>query len=152
LRQIVADIWSLAEHLKVIPTNVGWRKDGANVMGRGLAKQAEGRYPGLAEWYGGACQKMTSGPRIHLYEDLILFPVKPLNEDAPWLSWRSEASLEVIEKSAQQLARLARIFHLAGEIAVPLVGCGNGRLKEEDVLPILERYLNDNRFILVRAG
>ena len=152
------DIWDYA-CLKVVPTNIGWRKDGSNVMGRGVAQQAARRYPGLAAWYGRECQRMlqsahrdynTGEPTWGLrgYRDLILFPVKPLNFDAPWLSWRQRASLELIRYHTEMLAESMR---LAPEpIALPLVGCGNGGLPPSEVLRVLRWHLEDDRFILVR--
>ena len=41
LKQLNCDIWDLSmDYAIVILTNIGWRKDGNNVMGAGLAKQA----------------------------------------------------------------------------------------------------------------
>ncbi len=75
----------------------------------------------------------------------MLFPVKPLDALEPNMSWRQEANLTLIERSANQLA------HLPGEdpVAVPLVGCGNGGLDPADVRPILDLKLKGDRFVLV---
>lgn len=145
------DIWACEKtHLIVIPTNIGWKRTGENVMGRGLALQAERKYPQLPLWYGQQCEKRRTETPVLGYEHapLILFPVKPLNEDQPSLSWKSKASLDLIERSARQLSELCPDW----DIAVSLVGCGNGGLEMADVRPILDRHLSGKRFVLVLQG
>lgn len=137
----------------VIPTNIGWKVDGSNVMGRGLARLVASIYPGLPKDYGAICQKYgekTTCAVISGYDAaLIMFPVKPLNREAPWMSWKSMGSLELIERSAKHLAELEPSLPGGLPIAVPAVGCGNGGLDLSDVKPILERHLVSDRFILV---
>lgn len=138
--------------LLVIPTNIGWKADGRNVMGAGLAKEAAARWHGLAEWYGKFCCEHREDTPVVRYEwsPLILFPVKPMSKLGPAMSWRLFASLELIERSAIQLSRWFEETEWKDSIAVPAVGCGNGRLRETDVIPVLEKHLVDDRFILVR--
>lgn len=132
----------------VIPTNIGWKRDGANVMGAGLAKQAAARYPGAAAWYGAWCADHPGEPCVVAYPlaPIIFFPTKPLNWQAPYLSWQGSADLATIERSAKALAS----WPGKEPVAVPLVGCGNGGLLAADVVPILERCLTKKRFVLVR--
>ena len=153
MRKARGDIWHWhdADWWIVIPTNIGWKRNGENVMGRGLAREAARRFDGLALWYGlhcrdhGASAGVVTWPLHHL----IMFPVKPLREDAPWLSWQQKADLGLIQRSAWELSQLKlRGFLQGAPIAVPAVGCGNGRLKLEQVEPILAAYL-DNDFTLV---
>lgn len=146
MKQIRGDMFSPAfeEYRKVIPTNIGWRKDGKNVMGRGLALYGTKRYPDLSFWYGQFCQQHGIATPVVAYPNspLILFPTKPL-ADVPYLSWTEPSSLELIKISTRQLAEFD------GKIVLPLVGCGNGHLSPEDVIPILEEHLKDDRFVLV---
>lgn len=143
------DIWKLvASHLLVIPTNIGWKpRDGRNVMGKGLALQAAGKHPYFPLWYGLECMKKRAETPVLLYPHapLIAFPVKPLNEATPWLSWKSKADLGLIERSAKQLAEM-KTDH---PVAVSMVGCGAGGLEMADVRPILDKYLSDPRFTLI---
>ena len=145
------NIWDHhTSHHIVIPTNIGYkRKGGANVMGRGLAAQAAKRFPDLPRWYGEYCRTFGKDTPVVVYPEarLILFPVKPLNEAAPWMSWKAEADLGLIKRAAKQLAHV----HV-GPVAVSLVGCGNGGLDMDDVRPILDRHLSDKRFTLVLWG
>lgn len=160
MREGVGDLWSyLGSAWVVIPTNLGWTKEGLNVMGAGVAREAARRFPTLPHVYGIDCMHFKSEPRVVSYDVMLLpgmvrtgrvvcFPTKPLNVDAPHLSWRSPASLALIERSADQLAQMAQDH--AAEVALPLVGCGLGGLREVDVLPVLHKYLIQDRFILVR--
>jgi hypothetical protein len=132
----------------VIPTNIGWRSDGANVMGAGLAAQAKYRYPGIDHWYGLHCRTNSRmyGHCVaqHPQHPLIFFPTKALDPGHPALSWRRSSDLITIVQSLTALKRIS------GEIALPLVGCGNGGLPLESVLPLLQSRLDDDRFTLVR--
>lgn len=147
IQAVRGDIWTYEPtHLLVIPTNIGWKANGQNVMGRGLALQAAGRYPDLASWYGLQCRTYKAHTPVMVYPDapLILFPVKPLNVEQPSMSWKERATLALIERSASQLAAMP-----VRTVAVSMVGCGNGGLDMADVRPILDRHLSDGRFTLV---
>lgn len=163
MKQVSGDIWKLARRLHdhiVVPTNQGYRKNGTNVMGRGLAYQARMRWPDLEMDYGQICMEYGPDTPVTLMRpkgsnprNLILFPVKPLDQAQPWMSWRLPASLVLIERSAMQLRTIAKMLE-AGQsgasIYLPHVGCGNGGLSEEQVIPVLEKQLFDtNNIILV---
>ena len=147
-RQI--NIWTLlGTHQICIPTNIGWRKDGTNVMGTGLAFQAAQKYPALALWYGRRCQDMGSDVGLQYYETgkLILFPTKPLHTGAPWLSWQGMSSPSLIEKGLKQLVAFSNDRDRT-PVALPMLGCGAGGLSTKIVLKLLERYLHEDRFVL----
>jgi len=151
MREVYGNLWDFhgKGYSLVVPTNLGWRRDGSNVMGRGVASQAAHKFPDLPQIYGEVCQDMAARgvAEIWFYEGLIFFPTKPLDEKKPWLSWMGRSVAAVVEKSTMQLAAWSN----PGErIALPLVGCGNGGLPEEVVLPILRYHLKADRFMLVR--
>lgn len=146
--KVIGNIWDWLDRDTriVIPVNIGWKSDGTNVMGAGLAREAAQRYPGLPFWWGQTCKTLKEKTPVMIYSPqptIILFPTKPLNPEKPYLSWKQKASLELIERSAQQLARIE------GRIALPMVGCGNGALDPKKVEPILQKYLSEDRFTLV---
>ena len=146
--ETVGNIWDFhPAHYVVVPTNIGWVQAGYNVMGAGVAKQAFYRYPKIAGIYGGFCQEHGSIAGILVLDDcrLIMFPVKPLDDEHPELSWKRPATTGLITDSAEELGKLKSL----DKVVLPLVGCGNGGLNEPDVLPILHEYLDD-RFTLVR--
>ncbi len=135
-------------HLKVVPINLGWKSSGANVMGRGVARQAAAKFPDLAMWLGQVCKNMASADmvKINRYSNLLMFPVKPLFKNAPHLSWQGDADFDLVERSARELASL---WGSNQPIVLPLVGCGNGGLSPKKVLPMLFKHLHKDRFTLV---
>lgn len=147
MKIVIGNIWAheFDDHLRVIPVNIGWKANGENVMGRGVARQAATRFPNLQAWYGWRCEAMAGNACLYRYYDLVLFPVKPLNKEKPYLSWQQPASLELIRASARQLASQ----YYTERVVLPLVGCGNGELDPVDVLPILDDILCAPGFVLV---
>lgn len=125
----------------LVTTNSYIRNDGALVMGRGAAKQLALMYPILPLMLGRNILKscghlgeynidtLTNGSGI----TLGAFQVK--------FNFSDEADLDLIKRSCDELHRMAcedeRVFH------VNFPGIGNGRLKYNDVLPIVET-LPDN--------
>lgn len=153
MKEIIGNIWDWYErrHWIVITTNIGWKSDGSNPMGAGIAKKAAEIDPELPMWYGAKCKKYGSNTATLPYkkEKFILFPTKPLDIGKPWLSWQQDSNLALIARSTKQLAKLADILCLK-TVVLPMVGCGNGGLQSKQVLPVLRHYLDD-RFILVHT-
>lgn len=141
MRIIQGDLWDWHDrgHTIVVTTNIGWDPETErNNMGAGVALQAAIRFPWLSRKYGQYCRRHGAATTVvHLQRSrLVLFPVKPLTEGDPERSWSQDASLQLIEKSATELAAL-RITN----VAMALPGCGNGGRRKEEVMPILERHL-----------
>lgn len=159
-------------HKRVVTTNIGWDPmTERNNMGAGTVLEACSRVPEIARLYGRFCRLLRENtpvitlPRLvnlmatqigytfshatvcamqERLDDLIFFPVKPLMcDEDPSRSWDQKAWLPLIERSAAELALIP------GKIALTLPGCGNGGLDPAEVLPVLERHLADNRFLLV---
>jgi hypothetical protein len=141
----------------VVTTNIGWKKDGSNPMGAGVAKIAAQKYPELPGWYGRRCKQYGAETAVCYYKTakFFLFPTKPLDEDKPWMSWKNDSDPDLIRKSVIQLEALVDILTSKGKfipkVALPMVGCGNGNLRPRDVLPILREVLDD-RFILLESS
>jgi hypothetical protein len=128
--------------LFLITTNPIRRKDGAVVMGRGIAKEAATRYPQLPYDFGRVLGE-EADQWVESYVDPIgeydhqmigYFMVKD--------HWRDNAKISIIEKSSYYLERIAS-FMPAKRYDLNFPGIGNGKLKREDVLPLLQR-LPDN--------
>lgn len=138
------NMWSVFNDTDIfmITTNPIIRKDGAVVMGRGIALEAKNRYPSLPYDFGKALKELH--PEIdqqnvgfigkYEYTNVWFFMVKD--------HWQNEASLDIIERS---------VFHLKHGFAdmdkkridLNFPGIGNGRLKRDAVLPLLQS-LPDN--------
>lgn len=147
--EIEDDIWAYWPHAWIaIPTNIGWTDVGMNIMGVGLAKQAADRCPDLPLWYGSWCKTFGEATPVMANREhcIVLFPTKPLDANKPNLSWKQPSSLGLIERGLKQLVEL----DIQGDVMVPLLGCGAGRLIPSEVVPLMKRYLTDNRFILVQ--
>lgn len=133
----------------VVPANIGWTKRGLNVMGAGVAKQAALRWPELPRFFGVYCRAFQDQARVNCFFCggiiVVFFPVKPLNKAAPYRSWQSRADLVLVAESVQELGTMSP----ATSTYLPLVGCGNGGLNRDAVLPILEKHLTSDRFVLV---
>ncbi|KKK86430.1 hypothetical protein LCGC14_2763320 [marine sediment metagenome] len=143
MKEVTGNIWREACDAIVIPTNGDVNRHGAAVMGRGLALQAARRWPlmpkVLAEYLRAEGNHVFDVYKPRRLPTLLTFPVKQ--------HWRERADIDLIERSAQEL--VAKVDRLAyRQVALPRVGCGNGSLNWADVLPILERHLDD-KFILV---
>ena len=143
MKEATGNIWRLPCDAIVVPTNGNVNRHGEAVMGRGIALQAARRWPLLPK----VLADLLRSDGNHVFDvykprrlpTLLTFPVKH--------HWHQHAELDLIERSTQEL--VAKANHLAyHRVALPRVGCGNGGLDWTDVLPILERYLDD-RFILV---
>lgn len=155
--ELVGDIWSYGNKIGtalVIPVNIGWKKDGSNSMGQGLAAQVAKRYPNLPLAYGEYCQQWqekTPPVRISIARmTLILFPTKAFNAKAPQMSWRAHASIDLIRAGLEKLATFPQSESDLKEIIVPYLGCGEGGLSISAVRPIIEEYLSDSIFKLIR--
>lgn len=154
-------IWKLAHPVKdavCVPVNVGWTKDGRNVMGRGIAQQAAYRHPEVPIWYGDVCMKGKGHPPVvaqrfkspkYQARTLIFVPTKALNVEKPFLSWQGKSEVWIIERSLMELNELAPP-NPNGKIYVPLVGTGFGGLKRSEVRPIMDKLLTKPYFIRVR--
>lgn len=132
------DMWSaFGKGAFMITTNPIRRKDGAVVMGRGIAKEAKDRFPELPYDFGRQLELMphladTIG-YIGSYDNVPIyyFMVKS--------HWREPASLEIIERSVAAMdywGYIADFYDRRIDLNFP--GIGNGQLKREDVLPLLE--------------
>ena len=137
--ETVGDIWEYAATgVVAITTNGSLTRDGRAIFGRGVARQAALRYPGLAEKLG----ILLAAQGNHVFDlgdGIVTFPV----EETPW----SLPDLRIIARSAQELKTLADVSGWQ-QVVVPRPGCGGGGLAWKDVEPILAPCFDD-RFIVI---
>lgn len=133
--EVKGDLWTYPADVRIITTNGFVKKNGRAVMGRGCAKEAALLILDVELMLGEKLLKM--GNNVHILdEDLYTFPVKH--------NWWEKADIELIRRSAEQLADLmipARTY------VMPRAGCGNGKLKWGDVRSIFTPF-PDNLFII----
>jgi hypothetical protein len=138
--ETTGDVWDLAEGADAlcITTNGTIKADGRGVMGRGVARQALDRYPGLDARLG---RHLTANGNVvgGLLDDhglcpLVAFPVKH--------AWHEPADLDLIAKSAEAL--MVYIDRQGWTtVLLPRPGCGNGQRSWAEVKPLIELVLDD---------
>jgi O-acetyl-ADP-ribose deacetylase (regulator of RNase III) len=108
------------------------------VMGKGLAGTFKILLPEMFEKYQKLCEKgKISIGSLWLYRTpnkfVLNFPTKE--------HWRHPSKLEYIEIG---LSTFSRNYEKANinSIAFPMLGCGNGELRWEEVRPLMESYLS----------
>lgn len=111
------------------------------VMGAGVALEFRNRHPSLFDDYRKACRLGQVRPgKLHVWSNLtetltvINFPTK--------LSWRNPSEYSYIESGLVAL-RAYLEARPGTRIAMPPLGCGNGRLKWERVRALIDEHLSD---------
>lgn len=109
------------------------------VMGKGIAKEFKKRYPQMFDIYKQKClDKEFNIGNLFYYKSedkwILNFPTKT--------DWRKPSRLSYIEEG---LKKFRETYNDVGvnSIAFPKLGCGNGRLAWQEVMPLMEKYLHD---------
>ena len=143
---IKKDIWQIHQKIMksaiVIPTNGSVNVGNHAVMGKGLAADVRKRFPSFARELG---YYLLDGPNVVQYfpeYHIITFPTKH--------EWYQPADMNLIRQSCRQLVELIENNNLQ-QVYLPRVGCGNGKLRWEQVRPLLEEEFDDvkDRIIFV---
>jgi hypothetical protein len=167
------DIWSLVDQGAIgIPTNGFVSRNGAGVMGAGLAYDAKDRYPGIVFDLGTHIRREGNvvGWLRKEPHQIIAIPVKPsfhkienqnqkkkilpkvrglygIGETVP--GFYCMADIKLIERSLNQLVDFIEKNSLK-TVFIPLLGCGNGGLSPtRDLFPLLERMDLPDSIVLV---
>jgi O-acetyl-ADP-ribose deacetylase (regulator of RNase III) len=153
MKEANGDLWGMRVDAVCITTN-GVVVGNEAAMGGGCALEARHMFPGIARELGSLITAHgnhvfhLATPRHGWYDgengeehttEVIAFPVKQ--------HWRQAANLDLIEQSAEELVKLTEDWSWES-VAIPRPGCGLGRLKWEEVKPLIEPILDD-RFIVV---
>jgi hypothetical protein len=150
--EIYGDIWANADDYDamVITTNGFVKTNGEAVMGRGIAKEAAERYPLFPVDLGTLLKERGNHAFSFCYKSNFWFftlPVKPEYGPNGEMGWKAKADITLIERSIQellvQISGIDQFFTKVNKVIMPRPGCGNGRLKWEDVKPVIEPYLDD---------
>lgn len=138
MQLIRGDLWQFHRlgHWVVITTNGDVNRRGEAVMGRGVARQAKERLPGIAKSLGAGIKEGGNGVQAFIGWKVLTMPVKR--------HWWERADLELIADSCRELQQLPT----KESVFMPKPGCGNGQLDWGDVEPVLDGIL-DSRFYVV---
>lgn len=114
-----------------VTTNLGIRRDGTAVMGKGIALQAARRFPDLPRRYAAALRE--GFPVTHFAaERIVTFPTKD--------DFRHNSDIDLMILSCRELVSVVWRDEIA-YIAMPPAGCGNGGLDFAEVCPFLAHNL-----------
>ena len=112
----------------------------AGAMGKGIALEFKNRYPDMYFKYKEICKNGLLEPG-----KLWIYPVP--NSDLRILNfptkkhWSSKSKLDYIEAGLEKFVNTYKEKGIT-EIAFPLLGCTNGGLNYQEVLPIMVNTLN----------
>jgi len=132
-----------------ITTNKVVKRNGALVMGRGVALTAAQTWPSLAGIFGvltiklngrvftAGQKKCPNGKVVHV----VNFPTKD--------HWKNPSTVELIKTSAIQLSTLTDGMGW-NSVWLPRPGCANGKLSWENQVKAMLLKMLDDRFTVVR--
>jgi hypothetical protein len=146
MKEITGDLWAQVCDARCITTNGTVTNAGRGVMGRGVARQAKDRYPGIELHLGRMVRRFGNHTQLLVDEPdgvpLIALPVKH--------NWPDKADLLLIKRSMTELVTLTdtRGWQV---VVLPRPGCGNGKLHWDQVERLITPLLDD-RFLVVYAG
>ena len=146
MREEIGDLWQrhATGYWVAITTNGIVRRDGACVMGRGVAREAANRLGGVAREIGTALTARGNHVIVLHHHRLLTFPVKE--------HWRDRADLSLIQRSARELVEAVVLDRtIRSPVYLVRPGCGNGGQRWEDVRPLIAPFLDD-RFIVIERG
>jgi len=131
------DMWDTAD-LFLITTNSTIKKNGALVMGRGIAHQARDRFSGIDHTWGQHIEQLCG--HLGVYGLLIsaAWPDKKIGAFQVKQHFRDRADPALIAASAARL-RAWCTTHPQATVHLNFPGIGNGRLDRSVVLPLLHR-------------
>lgn len=111
------------------------------VMGKGIALQFAKKFPDMLAAYRSACKAGEVQPgRMHIYERQEMFGPRYVINFPTKRHWKSPSRMEDIAAGLDALAEEIRGLQIRS-IAIPPLGCGNGGLKWDDVLPLIKAKL-----------
>jgi hypothetical protein len=118
--------------------------------GAGAAKTATRKCPDLPMWYGKRCQKYESKIAVAPYLDgkFFLFPTKPLNEEEPWMSWKNDHCMKLVQRSCQQLLALVDLMDSKGH-AIERIGLSQPGFGPKRKVSSIMSKMFDDRFVVL---
>jgi len=145
MNEIKGNFWDVYLNYDAVccTTNMVVKSNGELVMGKGIAKDFNERFPGLAKQWGERTQEIIDGK---MPTNIIVsgFFLEPCRVSFPTKHhWKDKSDIKLIERSAGLLYAISQAIGWK-KILVPRPGCSNGGLNwEKDVKPILEKVFDD---------
>jgi len=138
MKEVTDDIWKYwdAGEWVCVTTNGIIKNDGTAVMGKGIAKQAADKFPGLPKQLAWKLDRFGNHVYAFLPYRIFTFPTKH--------DWRDPSKMELILRSCAELRQMS-----AGKVYLPRPGCSNGGLDWNEVRPLVHAALPEDWFVLV---
>jgi hypothetical protein len=140
MKEVFGELWDYYGRkgfVVCITTNATPKKNGEAVMGRGCAAEAKRRIPAIALELG---RKSWKGYYNGFLDDDRVYAFQVKN------NFWEKADLDLILNSVTTLHAIAVLFKNL-TFVLPRPGCGNGKLRWEEVEPLVRR-LPDNVWII----
>jgi O-acetyl-ADP-ribose deacetylase (regulator of RNase III) len=113
------------------------------VMGKGVALQFAKKFPDMLAAYKEACKTGEVVPgRMHVFQRGEMFQPRYIINFPTKRHWRSPSRIEDIEAGLRALVQEIQRLHIHS-IALPPLGCGNGGLDWNEVLPKIKNALSE---------
>lgn len=112
------------------------------ICGKGLALEFKKKYPINYRLYKEYCEKQLAKPGHLFITNTGLFHPKYIVNFFTKEDWKYPSKIEWIESGLLDL-RTWIIQHKIKSIAIPLLGCANGKLSKDVVIPMIETALSD---------
>ena len=139
------DMWDVYRQYDAIccTTNSVVKRNGALVMGAGIAKQFAHKYPWVSQYWGTLVKKRKINGNTQPGVILTILKQKPhLIYFQTKEHWKDKSNIGLINRSIHLLAGLIDTTNLE-KILLPKPGCDNGGLNwETEVLPIIKPVLD----------
>ena len=124
MQEKVCNLWLESAEYRCIPTTGAVDDAGEAIMDSGIAKEAAGRFSGVAVDLGRLIA--SRGNHAHIIRPgLVSFPIQQYQWSGP--------SLQIIGRSARELVELVG----EAKTLLPRPGCGKGGLAWEEVSKVL---------------
>lgn len=143
----------------VVPVNIGWSKEPRPyfetghvghqaIMAPGVATELLQHYVGHTFWLADQFLKFRETTPVLRKYPCIFAPIKPLNPEQPWISWKNPASMEMVISALDQISMMEPT-NPGRRIFVPLLGAGS--LDTHDVECLIHATLTAPHFVLVKG-
>lgn len=143
---IKGNAWKLLKDYDAlcVTTNGMVKKDGTQVMGRGIASQAKKRYKGIEKVHGTILKKNGLKVQQIWYDNnydcaILAFPTKH--------NWYEDGDIELIENSCYELMEYIDRKRYK-KVILPKPGCSNGNLDWKKVKNVIEDILDERVFVI----
>jgi O-acetyl-ADP-ribose deacetylase (regulator of RNase III) len=120
------------------------------VMGKGIALEFKNRFPDNFKTYKIACNNKSFSVGQMLMHEIDEGNTKYIVNFPTKTHWRYPSKIEYIVKGLDDLARILKEKEIKS-IAIPALGCGNGKLNWKDVKPLILNKLDHLKDIEIKV-